>query len=235
MFVDLHAHTSGISRCCKKDYKGIIEDNLSHGFDGMVLCNHFETHYIDGFDYDEFVDKYNNEFIQAKNYGKEKNFKVIYGIEITMEFDRRVHMLLYGADFSFLHKHKNIFDYSAEALYNACKEDNVCLVQGHPYRAGILPLPIEYVDGYEVNCHAHHGPSHLADIEELNRKTGVLVTCGCDYHADDYRPKGGMILPDSIEDTFDLRDYLLTTNKTEIVVHEPATEDIIKKEFIIKR
>jgi len=45
-----------------------------------------------------------------------------------------------------------------------------------------------------------------------------------DFHADTYRPKCGMLLPDYISDEGELKDYLIGTDKYNLCLDEPNGE-----------
>ena len=55
MLIDLHAHSSGISRCCRYDYKTILDHAKEVGIDGIVLTNHYQAEYLDGKTAEEFI------------------------------------------------------------------------------------------------------------------------------------------------------------------------------------
>ena len=41
MLIDMHSHSSGISKCCQMDAKGVVKEALNAGLDGIVLTNHY--------------------------------------------------------------------------------------------------------------------------------------------------------------------------------------------------
>ena len=46
MLIDLHAHSSGISRCCKIPAPKVLEISRDLGLDGIVLTNHYQKSYV---------------------------------------------------------------------------------------------------------------------------------------------------------------------------------------------
>lgn len=221
MFLDLHEHTGGISWCCQMDARQIVEEAKKAGFDGFVLSNHYCTDYTRQNGFDVWIEEYIQEFYHTERIAKEQGLRVFFGVEVTMEFDRRIHMLLYGADEDFLRTYKELYYLSAEELYKLCHEHGIFVVQAHPYRNATEPLPLSCVDGYEINCHPKYGSTCSEELLEINRQTGVLLTCGCDYHGDvEYRPQGGVLLPDEIEDIKQLTAYLFETKEMTLRIHE---------------
>ena len=45
--VDLHSHSSGISKCCQIDGKQVVEVAQQIGIDAIVLTNHYQKSYIE--------------------------------------------------------------------------------------------------------------------------------------------------------------------------------------------
>ena len=61
MLIDLHAHTSAISKCCKADSKKVIDDAKEVGVDGIILTNHFQKSYLSEIGEKAFVENYIRE------------------------------------------------------------------------------------------------------------------------------------------------------------------------------
>lgn len=237
MLFDLHAHSSGISTCCKADAPQILETAKQKGIDGVVLTNHYHKDYIrvTGETVLHFVDRYIEEYHYAREWGESIGVKVFYGIEVTMEYNIYVHMLVYGVDTDFLKRHSNLWDLSQKELYQTVKEEGGVLVQAHPFRNGTTVADTRYLDGVEINCHPKYNNSYAAELEEIAKENNLIVTCGGDYHNDDYRPECGMYLPDSIRDGIELGEYLKKINQTQLCIHEPHTEEPYIKTFEVSK
>lgn len=225
MLTDLHAHTSGISRCCRIPYTKVLEETLAHGMDGIVLTNHYQKSYIKDGNVSDFVERYIDEYYVTAKEGSRLGCSVLFGIEVTMELYPAVHMLIYGVDPDFLRKYPTLYDYTQEELYSIVKENNGILIQAHPFRNGATVLDTDYLDGIEINCHPLYGKSYREKLYEIASDESLILTCGGDYHADTYRPKCGVYLPDEITDHFGLRDFLLTKGDLVLCVHEPNRSD----------
>lgn len=61
MLIDLHAHTSGISKCCRQPALKILENAREAGIDGIVLTNHYQRIYIVNDDVNDLVTRYMKE------------------------------------------------------------------------------------------------------------------------------------------------------------------------------
>lgn len=221
MLIDLHAHSSGISRCCRIPFDQVLKQTLVSGMDGIILTNHYQKSYIQDGRADEFAENYIAEFYTAEQYGKEIGCKVFFGIEVTVELYPNVHMLIYGVEPEFLRKHPCIFDCTQKELYELVKSDDGILIQAHPFRNGTTVLDTDYLDGVEINCHPLYGNSYSKELLDIAEKDHLIVTCGGDFHADTYRPKCGMLLPDGIKDHNDLRSYLLSPEEKKLCIQEP--------------
>lgn len=221
MLIDLHAHSKGISKCCRIPYHEVLCTALEYGIDGLVLTNHYQKSYIEDGDLDAFVEKYIAEFYAAEAYGRKIGCKVYFGIEVTTELYPGVHMLIYGVTPEFVRKYPSMFDLTQKELYQIVKAENGMLVQAHPFRNGTTVLDTAYMDGVEINCHPLYGKSYAADLLSIAEGSGLHVTCGGDFHADTYRPKCGMIIPDEIADSRDLCTWLLSGEEKALYMQEP--------------
>jgi hypothetical protein len=66
--------------------------------------------------------------------------------------------------------------------------------------------------------------TYAKELLAIAEKENLIVTCGGDFHADTYRPKCGMFLPDGILDHIGLRDYLLSSEETKLCIQEPNAD-----------
>lgn len=222
MLIDLHAHTSGISKCCRVAAPEIVVRTKAHGMDGIVLTNHYQKSYFTDEEMLAFVDSYIEEFEYAKAVGDEFGVKVFYGIEVTMELYYKVHMLIYGVGADFLKKYPTVYDYTQEELYKTVKKEGGVLVQAHPFRGGTTVLDTAFLDGIEISCHPLYRNSYTEEILAIARENGLFVTVGGDYHADTHRPKCGMYLPDNIADGIELGKFLANSQSAELFVEEAS-------------
>lgn len=221
MLIDLHAHSSGISSCCRIPFNEVINQAKDIGIDGIILTNHYQKSYVKNGSLNEFVDKYIAEFSATKKYADKIGYKAFFGIELTMELYPNVHMLIYGVEPSFLKENPEIFDKTQKELYSLVKSYGGILIQAHPFRNGTTVLDTDYLDGVEINCHPLYGNSYSKELQEIAKKDNLIITCGGDYHADAYHPRCGMIFPDSIKSNSDILEYLLSSEKKKLYIQEP--------------
>lgn len=222
--IDCHAHTSNVSKCCRIDYKEVIRTAKEHNIDGVILTNHYQKSYLAGTTSDAFIEKYIQEYKDMKAYAEKKDFRVFWGIEVTMELYPRVHMLIYDVTPDFLRQNPEIYDCTQQQLYDLVKRNGGILIQAHPYRHGTSVLDVNYLDGVEINCHPLYKKTHAEELIDIARSNHLLITCGGDYHADTYRPKCGIYVPKQVDNDADLIDYIKNSTETLLCIDEPGTE-----------
>ncbi len=228
MLIDLHAHTQGMSECCKAPSPVILKVAKNNGIDGIVLTNHYLRQ--DNGDHKDYAQRYIDEFYYTKACGDEIGCRVFYGMEVTMDDYGGPHILIYGVDPSFTTEHPLIFSYTMEQLYTAVKAVGGMVVQAHPFRNGQNKLPDQsWLDGLELSSHPQYDGTYVERLTELAHAGSLILTSGGDYHHDvPYRPYCGVHLPETIADTHDLCKYLLTTETVELQYQEPFCDDRVR-------
>lgn len=224
MLFDLHAHSSGISRCCRIPAEEVIRRAKAVGLDGIVLCNHYQTlrNYLKDGTPEEFARRYIAEYEYAKQWGDTLGFRVLFGVEVTMEAYENQHLTVYGLSPEFLLAHPTLYSMTQEELYSLVKEAGGALIQAHPLRKGNnVLMDIALLDGIELNCHPGYDGTHADELSDLAVRHGKFLTCGGDYHADTYRPHCGVFLPETVRNEADLATYLRTTDRITLRTHEP--------------
>ncbi len=234
MLIDMHAHTGAISRCCQRTAEQIIQEAKDSGFDGLVITNHYQRSYYSIETYNDWIELYIQEINYCKNLGKKQGIKIFGGIEVTMEYDPRVHLLIYGADDKFIRRNRNLPDMTQKALYNVCHNNGCVLVNAHPFRNGCTIQDINYIDGLELNFHRHpayFGSCRVEDVSKKACENGLIITAGCDYHGDTEHPCGGMYIPESVSTEKKLAEYLLSSKSFDILVDDPDSGEQYRKMF----
>ena len=190
LLCDMHCHSSGISICCRIPYTQVIDEAKQAGIQAIVLTNHYLKENLINSPDKSWIDRYIEEYEQAEIYGNSVGVRVFFGVEVTMEFDRRVHMLVYGIAPEELKEFYNLYDMSLPQLSALCRKNGFALVQAHPFRGGTTVLDTQYLDGIEINCHPAYGNTYSNEVIQIALKNKIAASCGCDYHGDvPYRPK----------------------------------------------
>ncbi len=225
MLIDLHCHTSGISKCCVGSAPEIVQIAKENGINGIVLTNHYQKYYVENGDAAAFARKYTDEFRYTKKLGEEIGVTVIYGMEVTMHRHDDSHLLIYGLDEAFTEEFPEVYDMTQEELYTLVKERGGLLIQAHPFRNRYYPLDPRFLDGYELSCHPVYHTSRYDDVVALTIENKAILTCGGDYHKDTpYRAYCGAFLPDTVTDTAALAKALVESDPITLSLHEPEDE-----------
>lgn len=236
LLCDMHCHSSGISTCCRISYKQAIDEAKAVGFSALVLTNHYCSAYTKNTPFEEWVEKYVEEYRSAKAYGVSVGVKIFFGVEITVNFNPQVHLLLYGISPEQLKNATKLYEKSLSELYAYAKENGFTLIQAHPFRNGTTVLDTNLLDGVEINCHPLYDDTHSKELIDIAQKNGISVTCGCDYHGDVcYRPQGGMSIPDEIDSEKKLAEYLKNTSSFSLQIHELRQPIPYRTEVTIRR
>ncbi len=233
MFVDLHAHSSGISRCCRIPYDQVLEAAKNVGLGGIALTNHYQKYYLENDDSLSFAKRYVQEAIDAKACAKKMGMQLFFGVEATMHRYDDAHILLFGIPEDFVLDHSTLYDYTMEQLYEAVKAKNGALIQAHPFRNGVNRLvSLNLLDGLELSCHPLYDGTHINTLSALAKDNGLILTSGGDYHADTYRAQCGIEIPKTVTNERQLAAFLVNTPSVRLRVHEVGEPAPFEIDFI---
>lgn len=234
MLIDMHVHSSGISKCCKIPYDEAIRRARDAGIDAIVLTNHYSDGYVTDGDFDAFAARYVAEYEAAKAYGDSIGYPVFFGIELSYNAMQDAHIPIYGVSPEFVLEHPKLFDYAPETLYALVHARGGIVVQGHPLRHGSTVRDLRYLDGIEMNCHPKYEGPLYESLAPVARENGKFVTCGSDYHGDvPFRPVCGVQFPDGTDSVEKLVEFLTSAKKTELCLCEPdgtQRDEVFEKE-----
>ena len=232
--IDTHIHSMGISTCSCVSVEEAIEQKRTQGYDGMVLTNHCQPWYYDPPQHGEYVKSVLAEYERGRAYGAQRNFRVLLGLEVTINKPFYSDWLLFGVTGEFLSKTPCLYNLNQRELFELCEENGVVLVQAHPYRANrsycedMRPGDPRYMHGLEVNCTG--GDLEKKDkVLSTAKQSGLLVTCGTDYHGPFRTFRGGMYLPEGVERSVDFAEYLRKTEAVKLFLEEEIIDFFIKR------
>lgn len=191
MLLDFHVHTKGISHCCRKTANEVYEIADKNGYDGLIITNHYASDYYTEETYDKWIEQYISEWNLCRELGRQYGIKTFCAVEITVDYNPKVHFLIYGIDEKFLRKNQHLGKLSQKQLYELTNKEGCAFIQAHPFRNGTTVQAINHLDGLEINCHPLSGNSYADKLQKIAKENNLSITVGCDYHGDIYRPKGG--------------------------------------------
>lgn len=217
MKIDPHVHSSGASYCSVITCKGIVDNKKAAGYGAAVLTNHCQLHYFYPKDQAEWCERFIKEWEEGKKYADKNKFKLFFGIEVTIQDPLFSDWLLYGATPEFLRRAPCLYMLDQRQLFDLCNDNGIFLVQAHPYRESPSPCIARYMHGIEINCTPIDYAKKQKVINFAN-EFALPITCGTDYHSSENKAKGGMVVPDDINDSQSFARYLMTTKSTTLLL-----------------
>ena len=224
MLIDMHAHTTGISRFCRTDAHGALIAAKEAGIEGLILSNHYDASYVGDGTPVGFAEKYIAEYYRTAMIAAEMGMRLYFGVEVTARKHNGAHILVYGMEPSFVLEHADIYDYTLAEIYEVVHAKGGLVVQAHPFRSNGRLLDTALLDGVEINCHPLYDATHCQRMQEIAHEANIVVTCGGDYHADTYRAVCGTHFPDEALRYSDIIAHLKNSPDIRLHVHELRTE-----------
>ena len=220
MLLDPHIHTSAISRCSKCCAEDLVDLCVRDNIDAIVLTNHYKrNYYVEDEKFPAWRDAYIEEYLHTRKVGEKAGLKVLFGLEITLDDLPRIDFLVYGLTHEKAAKAPQLHSLTQKELFEYCVSENALLYQAHPYRRGTLPQDPRYLHGVEINCHPIYNYNDKKEVIEFASEHNLKLSCGSDYHGDTYKPHCGIYVPDEIDDTVALADFL-RKGQCELEVHD---------------
>lgn len=215
--VDLHVHTKDVSTCGRVSAERLVLEYKKAGYNGIVICDHFNKETFDkleGIRWKTKVNSFLTGYRNAKIAGDKIGLKVYLGMELRMYGDKN-DFLIYGLDENFILQNEKLFLKSLDYIKKVVDENNLLIIQAHPFRPMCDVADESFVHGREVfNGHFNH-TSNNDLAQELLDKTGGIATSGSDAHYLCDIGNGGVLFEEEPENIADaLRDGKYTLIKT---------------------
>lgn len=227
MKIDTHVHSSGISKCSRVSYQEIAQRKKSQGYGGAILMNHCQPWYYDPKDLKEWINSFIEEFNNAYNYGKSVGFTFFLGIEVSISIPRWADFLLFGVSEEFLLNAPDMCRITQEELFDYCQKYGVLMVQAHPQRESFEFMDCRFMHGVEVNL-SKRDIIKRSIVEEYAKEKDFGITVGSDYHEPYEGDFGGIIIPNEIQNSIQLVEYLNSTKEIKAFIGD---EEIIYNGF----
>lgn len=184
----LHTHTAPCSDCGKMTPKELIQSLYESGYQGCVITNHFiggNTGIDRSLPWDEFVRKYEEDYLECCKYAEEYDLDIIFGIEEVVV--AALEILCYGVTPDMLYAHPELRTAGPEMWYQLMHSYDVLCIQAHPYREReYIPkarvLPLDCIDGIEVYNACNTEKNNLEAEEFAKAHPGMVLVSGADAH-----------------------------------------------------
>jgi len=210
---DLHTHTKETSKCGYVSAELTVERYHKNGFAGLVVTDHLHPEYLSSIDtehnWDKAMDHFLSGYHASKKRGDELGFNVILGAELRfLENDNDY--LVYGIDENWLRSNPYMCCMSAQEFYDKF-HDQVLIIHAHPFRKGSAPVQETAVHGAEiVNGNPRHDNHNDMAWELCCRHPEYFRMAGSDAHRDGDEARAGIILPERIKDSYQLKHMIET-------------------------
>lgn len=213
MKIDMHTHCLPVSLCAHHQPEELPHFFKNAGMDGFVLTNHCYPRHCDELSnvLIEQAKIYVDVFHRAKKTGENIGIKVFFGCEIKLINEpNKPEFLLYGLSEDDFINYYPMYNVSQKELFEFCNQNDILMYQSHPFRKeqGYAPAIPKYMHGVEVyNPHLRFPPRY-EEATSFADENNLLKSSGSDFHEESQAGLAGMVLPESVNDQFMLRDYL---------------------------
>lgn len=211
---EIHLHSCVCSHCAKSDATEYVKTAKDMGYAGMVFTNHFirsNTNIDRKLPWREFVYKYRDDYLRARELGESLDVDVLFGIEEGFEYGKEA--LIYGISPELLADAPEFAQMTPEQISAFVRGNGGFIVRAHPFRkrpyANVQEVEMnpDLVDAVEVY--------NLANDKEDNRKAEEYAKKHClpglsggDVHNVCDFGKAGIILPKRAKNESELVSFL---------------------------
>lgn len=208
--VETHFHTAETSPCGHVPAADGIAMYAKHGYDAVVVTDHFQAGWFDKRMADRWEDRVSawlTGYRHARAAGEACGVKVYLGMEFTFP-GTRDDVLVYGLTAERILAHPQMHRLGPSGLARLAREENLLLIQAHPFRPYISQMYDTLVHGLEVyNGNPRHQSDNARAMLEAEKR-GWVALSGSDFHQQMDVARGGIHLPELPEDTVGLAALL---------------------------
>lgn len=207
--IETHAHTKGGSPCAKVSAYDTVKAYADAGYSVLMITNHFNEDTVPkpGLSPREAVDRYVDLYKEAEEYGQQLGIDVWFGIETCISGGPE-DFLLFGAAPDILYANPFMYRMTQEELFRECEQYGCLLFQAHPNRSYCQPRDPKFLHGAEV----YNGNPRHEERNEISglwaKKYRLLRSSGSDFHQPEDIARGGILVPEYINDVKALASYM---------------------------
>ena len=207
---EIHCHTAETSVCATAPAAEVVKIYREHGYDGIVVTDHFSPMTFPLtklFCPQKHTDFYFRGYHAAKKAAAGTDFTVLPGCEIRF-YATINDYLLFGDVERFLKNNGNLLKAYPKKLSALCREQDILMLQAHPFREWMTRCRPAFLDGAEVHNGKDSGAERRkakawADANGLRIQTG-----GGDFHHTKKPIMGGILTDTRIDDVQTLTQVL---------------------------
>jgi hypothetical protein len=185
---ELHCHSAPVSACAKAYAEEIVQEYLAHGYNSLVLTNHFSRFTfknkrmgdLSALPWQEKVDYYMKGYHDMVEAAAGK-MDILFGCELRSNIDENDY-LIYGLDEKFLRENEDLYDIPTPEVSERVRAAGFLFLQAHPFRDNMMMVNPRYLDGIEV-FNGNPTQDSRNDIARIwAERFGLIGTSGSDYH-----------------------------------------------------
>ena len=212
---ELHTHSKPASSCSDIVPEKIVEIYKEHGYDSIVLANHF-TVGMQGDTAEEKIKWYLQDYYNCLKAGEEAGLNVILGAEIRFTENHNDY-LVFGICPEDLMDIYKLLPYGIDNFYKEYKNEKNIIIQAHPFRDGMESVNPASLDGVEVfNMRPHHNSRNGLAVK-FAEENKLIATCGNDFHHFGHECLCGIYTKEPVRDSFELSKILKNKEYTMFV------------------
>ncbi len=218
MKIDLHVHTSEISRCGKVSAVDTVRMYKEAGYGAIVITNHFsrdEERHFKSLGRDDYLNAFKEGFELARAEGERLGITVLMGYELR--FERNVNdYLVFGLPDEVALEYDRIFKMSPSEFGSLANHVGALFYQAHPFRNSMTVVNPACLFGIEVvNGNQRHDSRN--DIANMwADKFSLHKIGGSDFHHPEDIAVSGIETNESITTMEELVKLLREGNYTVI-------------------
>ena len=218
---ELHAHTSDISRCGQIPAEKLVELYESAGYSGMVITDHINRMTFQNLELATWKDKV-DYFLRGYHTAKSvasSDFTVLLGAEFCFTENYNDY-LVYGLteDLMYNALDNEILQWGIGRFSAFCRDNDLLIIQAHPFRNYMFITPPKLIDGVEVmNCHPRHDSRNFL-AQSWAEHFGLLKISGSDAHQPQDVGRGGILTQQPISSLSELINEI--RNCAELIIPE---------------
>ncbi len=185
---ETHLHTSACSACSVSDSVKLVDAAVKSGYSGIIITNHLfygNTAVDRNLPWDDFIDKYKFDYLKAKEYARQFDIDVLFGVEEVYETGKEA--LIYGLEPDTLKSAPYSFNKDISKISKFVRENGGFIVAAHPFRnRSYIPDPdktpdISKFDALETRNY-FNTPEDNQKAIDFAIKTNMPQICGGDIH-----------------------------------------------------
>jgi len=210
---ELHCHTKETSLCGQIPAAEIVKMYKEAGYSGIVITDHYSPMTFKPsrvWRPQTDIDFYLSGYKEALKYADE-DFSVLLGMEIRY-YATANDFLVYGVTEDFLKSNGNLMKLYPKKFYRLANENNMLVVQAHPFRKMMIRINPAYLDGAEVHNGKSDIESNLRAAQWADENNMAIRVSGSDFHRPKNLATGGIITDEPIKTNDDLLRILRSRN-----------------------